>query len=155
MIFTENGRKVLLILSVIAEIICCGLLNLMGAYAFIVNEYLNCGYALIISSVLLISALFFAAFRKVIIPLILNIFGSAGYIYALSVLSSIPSTKIPAENTEKLMANHYPTIAVTVLLVLLILFNFMSKDAVEKRRSKKLAKIKELNRSLTDDEKII
>lgn len=155
MIFTKTAHKATLVLAIIAEIICCLGLNTMGAYAFINYGYEKCGYALIISTVLLVTALIFAILKKAIIPLLFNIFGSAGYIYTLSVLSAIPNTKIPKENTERLMANHYPTIAVTVLLVLLVFFNFFSKEAIEKREQKRLKKYQELNRSLTDDEKII
>ena len=127
----------------------------MGAYAFINYGYEKCGYALLISTVLLVTALIFAILKKTIIPVLLNILGSAGYIYTLSVLSAIPNTKIPKESTERLMANHYPTIAVTVLLIMLAFFNFFSKEAIEKRQCKLFKKQQELNRSLTDDEKII
>lgn len=127
----------------------------MGAYAFISNGYEKCGYALIISTVLLIIALISSALKKVILPLLFNILGSAGYIYALAVLSAIPNTKIPKESIERLMANHYPTVFVTVFLVVLVFLNYFSKEAVEKRAKKREEKYLELNRKLRDDEKII
>ena len=132
MIYIKAARTVTLILAIIAEVVCCLALNGMGAIAFIAHEYEKCGYALIISSLLLIAALITAIFKKALLPLILDFFGSAAYIYTLSVLSAIPDTKIPRENVEKLMANHYPTIAVTVLLVILVFFNFFSKACMLK-----------------------
>lgn len=154
-ILTKTARIAVIVLTVAAEVIACLGLNCMGAYAFITNGYEKCGYALLISTALLVIALLFAIFKKSLIPLLLNIFGSAGYIYTISVLASIPHTKIPKESTERLMANHYPTIAVTVLLAVLVFLNFFSKEAIEKRKQKRDKKLAELNRDLRDEEKII
>ena len=127
----------------------------MGGFAFIANGYEKCGYALFISSALLSAAVILGGLKRVIFPVILDIFGSAGYIYTLSVLNAIPNTKIPKASTEALMANHYPTIIVTVLIILLAVFNFMQEDAVEKRRKAKAAKTAAENRSLNDNERIL
>jgi hypothetical protein len=154
-IITKTARKITLILTIIAEIICCFGLNLLGGYAFIINGYEKCGYALFISTALLAAALIFAAFRKVIVPFLLNAAGSACYIYTLSILGAIPNTKIPKESTEALMAYHYPTIAVTVLLALIVFFNFMDSDAVQRRNEKRKAKKAAKERALADHEKII
>ncbi|MGN0587571.1 MAG: hypothetical protein ACI4JF_09820, partial [Oscillospiraceae bacterium] len=120
----KTARNVTLVLTIAAAVICCLGLNLMGGSAFIANGYEKCGYALFISSALLTAATVLGGFKKVILPVILDIFGSAGYIYTLSVLNAIPNTKIPKESTETLMAYHYPTIIVTVLIILLAFFNF-------------------------------
>lgn len=154
-IYTEKGRKITLILTIIAEVICCLGLNMLGGFGFIFNGYEKCGYALFISTALLVAALVIAVFKKVIIPILLNILGSVFYIYALAALGSIPNTLIPKENTERLMMNHYPTIIVTILLVLLAFFNFMSEEAVQKRLAAKKAKESERDRALTDNEKIL
>lgn len=119
------------------------------------NGYDKCGIALFISTVLLVAALVFITFRKSLVPLILTIVGSGFYIYTLAVIESIPNTKIPKEYTEALSAKHFPTIAVTVLLILLIIFNFFCEEAVQKRLEKRKSKETAENRSLTDDEKIL
>lgn len=139
----------------IAEVICCLVLNTLGGAAFIMNGYEKCGIALFASTVLLIAALVFIKFKKSLVPLILTIFGSACYIYTLAVIEAIPNTKIPKEYTEALSAKHFPTIAVTVLLILLIIFNFFSEEAVQKRFEKRNLRKAEKERSLNDDEKIL
>lgn len=131
------------------------MLNTLGGAAFIMNGYDKCGIALFASTVLLVAALVFIKFKKSIIPLILTIFGSACYIYTLAVIEAIPNTKIPKEYTEALLAKHFPTIAVTVLLILLIIFNFFSEEAVQKRLEKRNLRKAERERSLNDDEKIL
>lgn len=119
------------------------------------NDYDKCGIALFISTVFLVAALILIKFKKTIIPLIFTIVGTGSYIYTLAVISAIPNTKIPKENTEVLLAKHYPTITVTVLLILLIFFNFFSEEAVQKRLERKNKKLAERERSLNEDEKII
>lgn len=151
----KKAGKITLILAIVAEVICCFGLNLMGGYAFIINGYEKCGYALFASTVLLAAALVVATFKKVVIPLLLNIGGSLCYIYTIAVLAAIPNTKIPKESTEALMAKHFPTIIVTVLLVLLVFFNFMDEDAVRRRREKRNAAKAAENRRLDEHEKII
>lgn len=135
--------------------VCCLVLNTLGGAAFIMNGYDKCGIALFASTVLLVAALVFIKFKKSLIPLILTILGSACYIYTLAVIEAIPNTKIPKEYTEALSAKHFPTIAVTVLLILLIIFNFFSEEAVQKRLEKRNARKAERERSLNDDEKIL
>lgn len=154
-VFTKKISKITFILAVIAEVICCLGLNTLGGAAFIMNGYEKCGIALFVSTVLLIAALIFIKFKKSLVPLILTIFGSACYIYTLAVIEAIPNTKIPKEYTEALSAKHFPTIAVTVLLILLIIFNFFSEEAVQKRLEKRNLRKAERERSLNDDEKIL
>lgn len=142
-------------MAIIAEVVCCLVLNTLGGAAFIMNGYDKCGIALFASTVLLIAALVFIKFKKTLVPLILTVFGSACYIYTLAVIEAIPNTKIPKEYTEALSAKHFPTIAVTVLLILLIIFNFFSEEAVQKRLEKRNMRRAERERSLNDDEKIL
>ncbi len=152
---TKKISKITFILAIIAEVVCCLVLNTLGGAAFIMNGYDKCGIALFASTVLLVAALVFIKFKKSLIPLILTIFGSACYIYTLAVIEAIPNTKIPKEYTEALLAKHFPTIAVTVLLILLIIFNFFSEEAVQKRLEKRNLRKAERERSLNDDEKIL
>ena len=119
------------------------------------NGYDKCGIALFASTVLLVAALVFTKFKKSLVPLILTILGSACYIYTLAVIEAVPNTKIPKEYTEALSAKHFPTISVTVLLIMLIIFNFFSEEAVQKRLEKRNARKAERDRSLNDDEKIL
>lgn len=154
-VFTKKISKITFILAIIAEVICCLVLNTLGGAAFIMNGYEKCGIALFASTVLLIAALVFIKFKKSLVPLILTILGSACYIYTLAVIEAIPNTKIPKEYTEALSAKHFPTIAVTVLLILLIIFNFFSEESVQKRYEKRMKRKAEKERSLNDDEKIL
>lgn len=154
-VFTKKISKITFILAIIAEVICCLVLNSLGGAAFIMNGYEKCGIALFASTVLLVAALIFIKFKKTLVPLILTVIGSACYIYTLAVIEAIPNTKIPKEYTEALSAKHFPTIAVTVLLILLITFNFFSEEAVRKRLEKRNLRRAEKERSLNDDEKIL
>lgn len=151
----KTARNVTVVLTIAAAVVCCLGLNLMGGSAFIANGYEKCGYALFISTALLSAAVILGCLKRVILPVILDIFGSAGYIYTLSVLSAIPNTKIPRTSVETLMAHHYPTVIVTVLIILLAFFNFMQADAAEKRRKAREAKNAEKNRALKDNERIL
>lgn len=152
---TKKISKITFVLAVIAEVICCLGLNTLGGVAFIMNGYDKCGIALFISTVLLVAALVFIAFKKSLVPLILTVVGSGFYIYTLAVIEAIPNTKIPKEYTEALLAKHFPTISVTVLLILLIIFNFFSEEAIQKRVDKRNKKAAEKNRSLNENEKIL
>lgn len=154
-VFTKKISKITFILAIIAEVVCCLVLNTLGGAAFIMNGYEKCGIALFASTLLLIAALVFIKFKKSLVPLILTILGSACYIYTLAVIEAIPNTKIPKEYTEALSAKHFPTIAVTVLLILLIIFNFFSEESVQKRYEKRMQRKAEKERSLNDDEKIL
>lgn len=156
MINTKKARTIVLILSGVLVLICCLGINIMGGFAFLNYEnYALCGYALFISSALLIIAFIAAAYKKVIIPIIFNLTGTIAYAYTLAFLSAIPNTKIPKESIDLLLSKHYPTIAVTVLLALLTFFNFMSEEAVQKRSEKKQAKKAAENRQLNDNERIV
>lgn len=153
--FTKKISKITFILAVAAEVICCLVLNTLGGAAFIMNGYDKCGFALFASTVLLVAALILIKFKKSLVPLILTIIGSACYIYTLAVIEAIPNTKIPKEYTEALSAKHFPTISVTVLLILLVIFNFFSEEAVQKRMEKRERARAEKERSLNDDERIL
>lgn len=154
-LFTKKAYKITFILAVIAEIICCLGLNTMGGIAFLLNNYNKCGIALFISTFFLVIALIFIKYKKSVIPFILTIIGSAFYIYTLAVLESIPNTKIPKESTEVLASKHFPTIIVTVLLTLLVVFNLFSEEACKKRSEKKAHKKAIENRELSENEKIL
>lgn len=156
MINTKKARTIVLFLSIVSVLICCLGLNLMGGFAFLNYEnYTSCGYALLISSVLLVIAFIFAALKKVIIPIVFNLSGTIAYVYTLAFLNAIPNTKIPKESIDILLIKHYPTIAVTVFLALLVFFNYMGEDAVKKRTEKKQAKNAAENRQLNDNERIV
>ncbi len=151
----EICRKITLVLSALAILVCCFFLNTLGAGELIKNGYANCGYALYISTALLTVSYIFGLFKKVFPTLALNIVGSAGYIYTLAVLNAIPHTLIPKQNVEKVMVNHMFTIIVTVLLVMLAVFNFFETNNAKKRADKKAAKKYNAERPLEDKEHIV
>lgn len=149
------------VICVAAALIISGFINISGGIAlcFVVESenqvYSVCGICLFISSVLLIAASIFALLKKVLIPLIFNILGTACYIYTVSQIYSIPNTLIPKESTEPLAERHLITIIVTILLFVLTIFNFMDEKNVEKRIIKRQKKIEKQNRQLTEQEKIL
>ena len=138
----EIFRKIILGLSCAAFAVCCLFLNLMGGIGLMSNNYTDIGRALIISVVLLGSAL-------------LNIAGTVFYIYPISVLNGIPNATVPKESVEVLTSRIYPAIIVTVLLAIAVFADIFSYERSVKRSERKNAKLKEKNRSLKEDEKIV
>lgn len=149
------SRKIILILTIPAIIICCLFFNLLGGFALIDQNYEKCGYALIISTVFLISSYIFGFLKKIIPTVLLNIIGTIGYIYSIAQLNKIPNALVPRENIEKIIQNHIYTVSVTILLALLVFFNFMLDENINKRAERKLQKKDRLERALKNDEKIL
>ena len=150
----EIFRKIILGLSCAAFAVCCLFLNLMGGIGLMSNNYTDIGRALIISVVLLGLSLLLAFFRNRITNLgsaLLNIAGTVFYI----VLNGIPNATVPKESIEVLTSRIYPAIIVTVLLAIAVFADIFSYERSVKRAERKNAKLKEKNRSLKEDEKIV
>ena len=134
----EIFRKIILGLSCAAFAVCCLFLNLMGGIGLMSNNYTDIGRALIISVVLLGLSLLLAFFRN-----------------RISVLNGIPNATVPKESIEVLTSRIYPAIIVTVLLAIAVFADIFSYERSVKRAERKNAKLKEKNRSLKEDEKIV
>ncbi len=151
-------RKVMLVLSCILTAVCCLFLNLMGGIAFIINNYDKCGISLLVSSGLLIIALFFAFFRNCASNLISLLFNAAGtilYIYSIGILNAIPDNQISKEAISVLTGRIYPAVSVTIALTLVIFADYFSYDRITQREQKRLANINEKQRALNENEKIV
>lgn len=154
----EILRKASLVLGCAAFAVCCLFLNLLGGIALYTNNYQNAGMSLIISVGVLLSALVFAFFRKGItnlLSLIFNIAGTLLYIYPIAVLNGIPNSTVPRSSIELFTSRIYPAVSVTILLLTVIFADFFSYDRSAERARKKNEKLRERQRGLTDDEKII
>lgn len=161
----NKARNIILVLTIAATIIICGLLNISAGYAFCclmdvesqknIDLFNSMGTGLLLSSLFLISATVIAFFKKVWITLIMNIIGSAFYIYTVSKLYAIPNSSLPKDVTEPLAERHLLTIIVTLLLITLAIINYFDESNVKKRLNVKKKKIEQNERKLTDDEKIL
>lgn len=151
----RNVKIVLNVLSVIALVVCALFLNIMGGIGLCMNKYENAGIALFVSSFFLTLAVIFMGNGRMIIPAIFNIIGSAGYIYAINILSAIPNEKIPKQYTEPLIGRIYPAISVTVFVFAAVVMNYFSPRQEAKREARKKAKYEAELRPLKDDEKLL
>lgn len=157
----KKARTVTVILCIAAAAVISLCLNSAGGFAFafmvesVSDIFRKCGTALLISSVFLIAGTVIACFKKVWVPLIFNIIGTAFYIYAVSGIYSIPNTLRPKTDTEPLAERHLLTVIVTVLLFALTVFNYLDEKNVSKRNEKRRLKAENLSKKLSDDEKIV
>lgn len=114
------------------------------------------GIPLIVSSIFLIAGTVTACCKKVWLPVIFNIIGTACCIYTVSQIYAIPNSAVsPKLETEPLAERHLFTVIVTVLLFTLAVLNYFEETNVEKRDKKRRLKAEKENRKLSDDEKII
>lgn len=157
----KTAHKIILFLTITATIILCGFINISAGYAFFIipvksQEYIemynSMGTALLFSSFFLITATIVATFKKVWIPLILNIIGSCFYIYTVSKIYAIPNTALDKSKTEFLAERHLLTVIVTLLLLALTIFNYFDSVNINKRINRKKQKEE---RKLTEQEKIL
>lgn len=157
----KKARTVTAVLCVAAAAIISLCVNSAGGFAlaFLVEStsdiFRKCGIALLISSAFLIAGTVIACFKKVWVPLVLNVIGTACYIYTVSGIYSIPNTLRPKTDTEPLAERHLLTVTVTVLLFALTVFNYLDEKNVSKRNEKRRLKAERLARKLSDDEKIV
>lgn len=161
----KTARNFILVLTIAAVIIICGFVNVSAGYAFCClievesQEYINLfnsmGSCLLLSSLFLSASAVIAIFKKVWIPLVLNIMGSAFYIYTVSEIYAIPNSTLEKSRTEFLAERHLITVVVTLLLFALIIFNFLDEKNVNKRKLKKEKKTAQKTRELTSEEKIL
>lgn len=151
----KKARITTMILCIAAAAIISGFINIAGGIALSLNNYENCGIALFISSLFLISGTVIAIFERVWLPAVFNIIGTVSYIYTVSEIYAIPNTLIPKTNTEPLAERHLLTVIVTILLAILTFLNFFSEKNTDKRAKKRQAKHDRENRKLKDSEKIV
>lgn len=161
----KTARNFILVLTIAAVIIICGFVNVSAGYAFCFlievesQEYIDLfnsmGSCLLLSSLFLFASAVVAIFKKVWIPLVLNIIGSAFYIYTVSEIYAIPNSALEKSRTEFLAERHLITVVVTLLLFALIIFNFLDEKNVNKRKLKKDKKTAQTNRELTSEETIL
>lgn len=157
----KKARTVTAVLCVTAAAIISLFINSAGGFAlaFMVESssdiFKSCGIALLISSAFLIAGTVVACFKKVWIPLAFNIIGTACYIYTVSEIYAIPNTLRPKADTEPLAERHLLTVIVTVLLFALTVFNYLDEKNVSKRNEKRRLKAENIDRKLSDDEKIM
>ncbi len=161
----KTARNFILVLTIAAVIIICGFVNVSAGYAFCClievesQEYIDLfnsmGSCLLLSSLFLSASAVVAIFKKVWIPLVLNIIGSAFYIYTVSEIYAIPNSALEKSRTEFLAERHLITVVVTLLLFALIIFNFLDEKNVNKRKLKKDKKTAQTNRELTSEEMIL
>lgn len=157
----KKARTVTVVLCIAAVAIISLFMNSAGGFAlaFLVESssdiFRKCGIALLVSSAFLIAGTVVACFKKVWIPLIFNIIGTACYIYTVSEIYSIPNTLRPKTDTEPLAERHLMTVIVTLLLFTLTVFNYFDEKNVSKRNEKRRLKAEQLTKKLSDDEKLI
>lgn len=161
----KKARNFILVLTIAAVIIICGFVNVSAGYAFCClievesQEYIDLfnsmGSCLLLSSLFLSASAVVAIFKKVWIPLVLNIIGSAFYIYTVSEIYAIPNSALEKSRTEFLAERHLITVVVTLLLFALIIFNFLDEKNANKRKLKKDKKTAQINRELTSEETIL
>ncbi|MDE5993670.1 MAG: hypothetical protein K2G87_11545 [Oscillospiraceae bacterium] len=157
----KKARTASLVLCIIAVAIISLFINTAGGFAlaFMVESssdiFRKCGIALMVSSAFLIAGTVVACFKKVWIPLVLNIIGTACYIYTVSKIYAIPNSLRPKTDTEPLAERHLLTVIVTILLFALTVFNFLDEKNVKKRSEKRRLKEEALTRKLSDDEKLL
>ena len=157
----KKARTASLVLCIIAAAIISLCINTAGGFAlaFMVESssdiFRKCGIALMVSSAFLIAGTVVACFKKVWIPLVLNIIGTACYIYTVSEIYAIPNSLRPKTDTEPLAERHLLTVIVTVLLFALTVFNYLDEKNVKKRSEKHRLKEEALNKKLSDEEKLL
>jgi len=161
----KTTRNIVLTLTISATLIICGFMNISAGYAFCclievdsqkyIELFNSMGTGLLLSSLFLIIAVVIAFFKKMWIPLILNIIGSGFYIYTVSKLYAIPNTELPETVTEPLAERHLLTIIVTLLLIVLVILNYFDETNVTKRTNAKKKHIEQNERTLTSDEMIL
>lgn len=161
----KTARNFILFLTIAAVIIICGFVNVSAGYAFCClievesQEYIDLfnsmGICLLLSSLFLSASAVISIFKKVWIPLVLNIIGSVFYIYTVSEIYAIPNSALEKSRTEFLAERHLVTVVVTLLLFALIFFNFLDEKNVNKRKLKKNKKTAQTTRKLTSEEKIL
>ena len=147
----SRARTVCFVLTVAADAVAALFLDVMGGIGFCMNGYEKVGISLFVSAFLLTAAVVLAGFGKMIIPAVLCVFGTIAYIYPIRAVLAIPNTLIPKTATEPLAQRIYPTAAVSIAIVAMIVFNYFSESNIRRREQIRAEK----QRALRDDEKIL
>jgi hypothetical protein len=154
----KKGRIILLIVTVISFILFILLVNGGGAvgFLFLSEGYEEAGIALLLSVPLLLAALILVFCKKSILPAILDIAGTACFIYAIGFIGNIPTYDTTQRLVvEELSRRHHPSIVFTVLLLFMCAVNYILPENNIERRERKELKIGKTERKLSDEEKII
>jgi hypothetical protein len=134
------------------------LINSLGAVGFFRNPnpiYAEGAYGLLFAAPLLLLAWLLTVFKMSFIPAVIDIIGSAGYIYTLHYLNSLAEGFMPRWVTDNIAQNHYPSIFVSVFILILCCLNYFLPEKINKRRERRTAKHREINRGLREEEKIL
>lgn len=151
-------RKISLVCGIIAVLVCCLFLNVLGGAGLLTAGYTGGGICLIASSAALLFSLLLSISRRTWMNVAAAVFCAAGtvlYIIPIAQLNSIPNSKVPKQSIEVLTGRIYPAILATVFIACVIFANIMSDENRDKRRKRRDKAEAEKNRRLTDDEKII
>lgn len=157
----KTFRNISLALCIAAALIISGFINLMGGIGLCffvdaeVQTYKICGICLFASSIFLIFGTIAACFKKVWLPFAANIIGTICYIYTVTSIYAIPNSLVSKTDTEPLAERHLSTVIVTLLLFIITIINYMDEKNVNKRNINRQKKHDQINRQLTDEEKIL
>lgn len=151
----DKAKRVFVVLSVIALVICSLFLNLVGGIGFYINGYENIGTALFVSSAALTLSVIFLGKGRMVLPAVFDIIGTAGYAYAIKLILEIPHSKVPKQSTEMFAGRVYPAITVSVLVLIVVIMNYFSDIQKDKREARRKKKYDKTNRPLKRNEKIL
>jgi hypothetical protein len=129
-------------------------INSLGAVGFFQNEntdFAQGAYGLLFAAPLLAIAYILTIFKLTFTPAIITLLGSAGYIYTLHYLNTLAEGWMPRWVTDNIASNHYPSIFVSVFILILCCLNYFLPEKIDKRRNRKKAKL----RGLREEEKIL
>lgn len=151
----------MLVLGTAAYAVCGLFLNGFGGIGILINadeKYHPIGVMLIASAGVFLGALVFAYIRRAwanILSGVLDATATVLYILPLNALNSIPDSTIPKANIDLLTSRIYPSIAVTVFLAAAVIADALTYDRITAREKRREERLREKNRGLNEDEKIV
>ncbi|MDR0974106.1 MAG: hypothetical protein LBL80_00190 [Ruminococcus sp.] len=151
-------RTILLIATGIITVFFGVIINVLGAVGFFQNEqteFAQGAYGILAAAPLLGIAYLLTIFKMTFIPAVLDILGSAGYIYTLHYLNSLAEGWMPRWVTDNIASNHYPSIFVSIFILIICVFNYFLPEKIDRRKKLHTARLVEEQRALREDEKIL
>jgi hypothetical protein len=151
-------RIILLIVTGVITLFFGVVINVMGAFGFFQNEnpeFAQGAYGLLVSAPLLALAWLLTVFKFSLLPAVIDIIGSAGYIYTLHYLNSLAEGWMPRWVTDNIASNHYPSIFASIFILFLCCLNYFLPEKINRRHEKKSMKLREKSRALREEEKIL